>query len=242
MKQGEIRMTTGSTFKHRTINGNIINIGSICMGKKLKRNITESLKIKVANEDIQKVVALGEYKGFLRKEGLDGHLFEHDMYCVTLNKEMTKILKLSIHSSPQLPSIEQQNKQDDGSASEADKTQKKEGRQVDETMKTMNDMLHDLKSQLYRWVDKLSDLDKKISQLYHDIEINNFNAYQGYQYSKNLQTLLRKRRLVKQEMEKISANVNHFEDMQESIKKVRKNLEKYNKSCQEYSGSWNVSI
>lgn len=48
---------------------------------------------------------------------------------------------------------------------------------------------------------ELSRADKEISDIYHNIELTSFNAYQGYMYCKQLQTVLRNRRRIKNEIE-----------------------------------------
>ena len=48
-----------------------------------------------------------------------------------------------------------------------------------------------------------SQLDKEISGIYHRIEQSNFNAYEGWLFSKELQIALRKRREVKHEISRL---------------------------------------
>lgn len=49
-------------------------------------------------------------------------------------------------------------------------------------------------------VGELSKLDKQISALYHELEKTDLSEESGYQYSIALQNLLRRRRIVKDEM------------------------------------------
>jgi hypothetical protein len=51
---------------------------------------------------------------------------------------------------------------------------------------------------------KLSEYDSLISELYHKVEVSNFNACEGYYYSKQLQELLRKRRVIKDEISRLN--------------------------------------
>lgn len=46
---------------------------------------------------------------------------------------------------------------------------------------------------------KQSEYDKQISKIYHKIELEKFNACDGYLYAKRLKDVLQKRRLVKNE-------------------------------------------
>lgn len=52
---------------------------------------------------------------------------------------------------------------------------------------------------------KQSEYDSRISEIYHKIEVSNFNACEGYYYSKQLQDLLRKRRIIKDEMNRLDS-------------------------------------
>ena len=42
-----------------------------------------------------------------------------------------------------------------------------------------------------------SFFDNKVQEIYHNIETDNFNAYEGYKKSKKLQEVLRLRRIIK---------------------------------------------
>ena len=45
-----------------------------------------------------------------------------------------------------------------------------------------------------------SFFDNKVQEIYHNIEIDNFNAYEGYKKSKKLQEVLRLRRIIKNDV------------------------------------------
>ena len=45
-----------------------------------------------------------------------------------------------------------------------------------------------------------SFFDNKVQEIYHDIETDNFNAYEGYKKSKKLQEVLRLRRIIKNDV------------------------------------------
>lgn len=64
--------------------------------------------------------------------------------------------------------------------------------QIESTMKS-------LKADMKKLSHKQSEYDKEINELYHKIEIANFNACEGYYLAKNLQETLQKRRLIKTE-------------------------------------------
>ena len=90
----------------------------------------------------------------------------------------------------------------------------------------------------------LSDLDKEMSRLYHNVEATNFNAAEGYCYAKKMQDTLRKRRVVKQELQKLhslSTNMN-FEVVNELLGTTEKNLSRtisrIHKEEMQFSQNW----
>lgn len=70
---------------------------------------------------------------------------------------------------------------------------------------------------------ELSNADKEITDIYHSIELDSFNAYQGWAYCKRLQTVLRHRRKIKNELNIISyigrnqMSLNGIENLTKSI-------------------------
>lgn len=51
---------------------------------------------------------------------------------------------------------------------------------------------------------RLSEYDRKVSAIYHELENDNFGVLGGYRYAKRLQDVLQKRRIVKHEMDRFS--------------------------------------
>jgi hypothetical protein len=85
---------------------------------------------------------------------------------------------------------------------------------------------------------KQSEYDISISELYHKIEASNFNACEGYYFSKQLQELLRKRRAIKNEIVRLnslkdtlnlrnSLNNKNLNRSKQSLNKIIKNTTKY---------------
>ncbi|MGD6876988.1 hypothetical protein [Bacillus infantis] len=69
-----------------------------------------------------------------------------------------------------------------------------------EIEKVITDLRKD-KAKLQR---KQSEYDKKLSEYYHKLETAKFNACEGYYKTKELQSLLQKRRLVKHELHRMN--------------------------------------
>lgn len=91
-----------------------------------------------------------------------------------------------------------------------------------------------------------SILDRKISIFYHDLESREkFNAAEGYYIAKELQMLLRKRRIVKQELFEINAlnNTIRLQDFSKSLPKAEKSLNKIEKDQRKgYAINWEIEL
>lgn len=89
---------------------------------------------------------------------------------------------------------------------------------------------------------KQSEYDSLIVQHYHKIETTNFNACEGYYLTKQLQELLRKRRVVKHEMERIDSlkKVLGLRDnlTKDKINKSKHHIEKLSRRSAKYQQDW----
>lgn len=72
-----------------------------------------------------------------------------------------------------------------------------EGARVREIVSMMDALLRDLDAERERATGALSLADREVSDIYHDIELKSFNAYQGWLYCKRLQDVLKRRRKIK---------------------------------------------
>lgn len=72
----------------------------------------------------------------------------------------------------------------------------------------------------------LSKLDKEVNKQYHKIEQMNFNAAEGYCLSRELQVLLRKRRVVKEELYTLERLNQHLDvtSVVKTLPKTKKSL------------------
>ncbi|MCY8944341.1 hypothetical protein [Bacillus atrophaeus] len=69
---------------------------------------------------------------------------------------------------------------------------------IDSILEAMSDDYSDLKK-------ALSDIDKRVSEVYHQIEKSSFNVVQGYHLAKELKDVLQKRRVIKGEYIKLAS-------------------------------------
>ena len=84
----------------------------------------------------------------------------------------------------------------------------------------------------------LSTTDKEISRIYHELETTNFNASQGYLFSKSLQGLLRKRRFIKTELDKIKSTNNELQQIKELVQQSEEKVLKQQNKYETYAQGW----
>lgn len=101
--------------------------------------------------------------------------------------------------------------------------------ELDKIKKDVNlfsDTLKDLRKRKQELLDLQSEVDKEISDIYHYIELNNLNAYQGWLMYKMLQYRLKRRRVIKDELSiikhlvKCDINTQSLSEIQDMIKNM----------------------
>ena len=87
---------------------------------------------------------------------------------------------------------------------------------------------------------KLSDQDKLISEKYHIIECANFNACEGYYLAKELQELLRQRRVIKDELNRMNTLSISLkaQKLDSNLNKTKGNIKKAKQKNSEYKEDW----
>lgn len=101
--------------------------------------------------------------------------------------------------------------------------------ELDKIKKDVNlfsDTLKDLRKRKQELLDLQSEVDKEISDIYHYIELNNLNAYQGWLMYKMLQYRLKRRRVIKDELSiikhlvKCNIDTQSLSEIQDMIKNM----------------------
>jgi hypothetical protein len=107
-------------------------------------------------------------------------------------------------------------------------------------LEEMSELLQRVKSDYDSLVQKLSYYDTLISEHYHKIEVMNFNACEGYYLSDQLQKLLRKRRIVKDEMSRLNTlkQTLDFSKMHNSINHSKQCINKAKKKTEKWQQDW----
>lgn len=91
---------------------------------------------------------------------------------------------------------------------------------------------------------KLSEIDKLVSSKYHEIELATFNVVKGYKMLKELQTILRQRRVLKNEIvktERLMQFVVSPIDL-ENIEITKNKMKRDDEKLMKYSGNWGITI
>lgn len=90
----------------------------------------------------------------------------------------------------------------------------------------------------------LSTIDKEISDVYHDLETRSFNAVEGYYIAKNIQGLVRRRRLVKHEIQKMGVLQRSFVNSKQRgrLKQVKGSVKQTSTGNKSYTAGWNLSF
>lgn len=88
--------------------------------------------------------------------------------------------------------------------------------------------LEEQKNKQKSYISKLSIVDGKISDILHSIEFTNFNAYEGFQYTKMLKEYTIERREIKKEITKYNFLIEmlyKFSSLEKNIRLTEKNIE-----------------
>lgn len=93
-------------------------------------------------------------------------------------------------------------------------------------------------------IKSLSHYDRELSSVYHEIEESNANACSGYYYYKRMQTILRKRRVCKHELSKMTTLFHNLrmKDVQSNLKKAKKNVAHSDQGNKHYTKDWNMKL
>ena len=108
---------------------------------------------------------------------------------------------------------------------------------INESVKQIDSLVQELLEYRDKLRELLSESDKKISGLYHEIENTSYDKAGGYKILVELQEQLRIRRDCKGEYIKAQSAVTHFSGVQGKIKKVRATIKKVEEKAEQYEGN-----
>ncbi|RYI30458.1 hypothetical protein EVU96_08580 [Bacillus infantis] len=108
----------------------------------------------------------------------------------------------------------------------------------------IEEMMNGVKKDMMHLRSKSSYYDKEISSIYHRLELNNFNACEGYYIAKNLKELVQKRRLVKIEYLRLESlhNSLKIQTIEKDIHGVRKVIDKSKEKWENWCSNFDFTF
>jgi hypothetical protein len=87
-----------------------------------------------------------------------------------------------------------------------------------------------------------SELDQLISAIYHEIEVANFNAVEGYYFCKKLQQALQERRIIKNELGNMNSLIQMLElnKLGNKLNSAKNRLNQHSQKNMEYIANFKV--
>lgn len=107
-------------------------------------------------------------------------------------------------------------------------------------LEELNTVINSIKNDHKLLSEKVSHYDTLLSDHYHRIETMNFNACEGYYLTKQLQEILRKRRIIKDEFSRVNTLMQTLEitRMNTAINKSKQSIHKAKKKSAEWQQDW----
>lgn len=108
----------------------------------------------------------------------------------------------------------------------------------------LNKVLNGIKEDTMKLRQKVSEYDKSLSNLYHKIEMANFNAAEGYYLAKEMQILLQKRRIVKDEVHRMEYLFKCVSDgaLHNKLKQTSNKIDKARKRSKEWKQGFKIDM
>lgn len=100
--------------------------------------------------------------------------------------------------------------------------------------KTIDTQLQEVENFKSKYFQQLSQIDKELSEYYHDLEGKKFNAAEGYYIAKGLQSILHKRRKIKFELNQLHSLIYHLTETKKHLGDKEKQYFKKAPNYKEY--------
>lgn len=109
----------------------------------------------------------------------------------------------------------------------------------------LHDTLNEIESEYNRMRNLVSQYDQELSKAYHEIEVRDrVNVVQGFDIYRELKKILRKRRIVKNELhyyESIITAIDIFR-VKGAANRAKKNINKLKQKHLEYTSDWGLNF
>jgi len=238
----------------RVENGISFNIGSLNIKKtllvKARRHFEEQADSEL-NVSVKEIIKTGTYEMKNLEDGSMIHLFHGEKVCIELNSTAKAITNIYPNEGRGKLCKASEKEIQQGSSLKLVKLDETpvhkrefsiEESFIESSISLLYNKLLELEDYSRLMNQSLSKTDKEISKIYHELETTSFNASQGYFYAKSLQSLLRKRRFIKTEMDKIHSTNKEFKQMKELVLQSEKKVLNKQSQYESYSEGWGMSI
>lgn len=206
----------GMSKNTRTLeNGQVINVGSIQPNRKLLSKAKDEFSLETdhaARQRVRKILSEGALQHDQTSAKQVVVCFEDQ--CVALHQKLKKVQDLYKQTAKEKKI--QTYAIDDFLPDEI----------LTKALDTISHEVQQLESYNEELRASLSRVDKDISTIYHEIEVTNLSASQGYVFAKNLQTLLRERRLIKNTLKQTTAIQEEVHTMKQIVDRCTKKIQK----------------
>lgn len=231
-----------------------INIGSLNLKKALFLKAQQYIgnrSYQEMNGIVKEILKKGVYEKKSLENGSVVHHFLRETICIELNSKATNISNIyKIDSKEKVQPIAKGTAQKGKSLKlvkdDVYSVKKKEcvieESFIESSLNILHNKLLEIENYGRQMNQSLSRTDKEISKIYHDLETTNFNASQGYFFAKRLQTLLRRRRFIKTEIDKLKSTNKEFQQIKELIHQSEQKIVSKQNRYEVYSEGWNFSL
>jgi len=226
-----------------------INIGSLNLKKALFLKAQQYIgkrPYQEINQLMKEVLKAGSYQVKCMEDGNISHLIESEHLCIELDSTAKHIINIYEKLSKKKSQSVQKSSQKESriklvSLNEEKAPEKKfriEESFIEQSLIVLYQKLVELEDYKHQMNKTLSTTDKEISRIYHELETTNFNASQGYLFAKSLQGLLRKRRFIKTELDKIKSTNNELQQIKELVQQSEEKVLKQQNKYETYAQGW----
>lgn len=244
----------GKSCNVRVENGFSFNIGSLNLKKALLIKAKQHLGDRSDSElnlSVKEILKTGKYEMKNLEDGSMVHLFHGEEICIELNstakaitniypnEEKGKLCKVPEKEIQQGSSLKLVKLSEPSSHKREFSIEKSF---IESSISLLYNKLLELEDYSRTMNQSLSKTDKEISKIYHELETTNFNASRGYFYAKSLQGLLRKRRFIKTELDKIHSTSKEFKQMKELVLQSEKKVLNKQSQYESYSEGWGLNL
>ena len=238
----------------RKENGMTINIGSLNIKKTLLAKVNQyfgNQGYQELNNLVKEIVKTGTHEMKKLEDGSMVPIFRGENVCVELNSTAKVIINVYQNERSEKRRVIKQKevqkeknlklvKMDENPVHKPEPLIEESF--IEASISMLYNKLIELEDYSRLMNQSLSKTDKEISKIYHELETTNFDASQGYFYAKSLQSLLRKRRFIKTEIDKIHSTNKELKQIKKLVQQSEKKVLNKQNQYESYSEGWDLDV